>query len=435
VALPDPLPVEPITGPLDATVALPGSKSVTNRALVCAALASGTSTLRRPLWADDTVAMVEGLQALGVRVAASGDGDDWSGDELRVHGCGGRPPAAVAVVDARLSGTTARFLLPVAALGAGHVRVDGALPLRARPMGPTVDALRRLGVAVDDVGAPGHLPVDVHDGPAAGGELTIPGDASSQFLSGLLLAAPAMRTGLRIDVSGPLVSQPYVAMTVAVMAAFGVDVPTTGAQGWAVPPATYRGADYEIEPDASAASYAFAAAALLGGRVRVEGLGRGSLQGDLRFVDVLERMGATVERTADATTVTGTGVLRGVDVDLADLSDTAQTLAAVAAFADGPTRVRGIGFIRRKETDRIGAVVTELRRAGIDAVDEPDGFVVHPGQVRQATIQTYDDHRMAMAFALLGLRAPGIRIADPGCVAKTFPGYWAMLDGLRRGAL
>ncbi|MGH9084767.1 MAG: 3-phosphoshikimate 1-carboxyvinyltransferase [Acidimicrobiales bacterium] len=431
--IPDPLPIEPISGPLDATVALPGSKSLTNRALVCAALATGTSTLRHPLWADDTVAMVEGLQALGIDVEGDHEGGDWSGDELRITGCEGRPPAEVGIVDARLSGTTARFLIPVAALGSGHVRVDGALPLRARPMGPTVDALRSLRVTVTEVGEPGHLPVEVHGGPAAGGAVRVSAHASSQFLSGLLMAGPAMRTGLRIDVDGAVVSEPYVDMTVAVMAAFGASAVRADG-GWSVDPQPYRAAEHVIEPDASAASYAFAAAALLGGSVRVEGLGTGSLQGDLAFVDVLERMGARVERTPTATTVHGTGILRGVEADLGDLSDTAQTLAVVAAFAEGPTRVTGVGFIRRKETDRIAAVVAELRRAGIEADEEPDGFVVRPGTTpRPATIQTYDDHRMAMAFALLGLRAPGIRIADPACVGKTFPGYWAMLDRLRRG--
>jgi 3-phosphoshikimate 1-carboxyvinyltransferase len=428
----EPLAIEPLTRAVDATVALPGSKSITNRALVCAALAVGTSELHHALRADDTMAMVQGLQALGVTVAgAETDGGD--DEPLRVTGCGGRPPIDVALVDARLSGTTSRFLLPVAALASGTVRVDGSPPLRARPMGPSIDALRGLGVEVIDAGAPGHLPVDVSGGPVPGGEITVPGDASSQFLSGLLLAAPAMRTGLTIRLVGDLVSQPYVDMTVAVMDAFGVTVGRPDERTWVVEPQTYRGASYRIEPDASAASYVFALAAISGGRVQVEGLGAGSLQGDVAFVDLLERMGARVERSADTVTVQGTGTLHGIEADLSQISDTAQTLAVVAAFADSPTRLTGIGFIRHKETDRIGNVVAELRRAGIDADEEPDGFVVHPGAVRPATIETYDDHRMAMSFALLGLRAPGICIADPGCVAKTFPGYWAMLDGLRAG--
>jgi 3-phosphoshikimate 1-carboxyvinyltransferase len=430
----EPLPIVPLDGPVDVLFPVPGSKSLTNRALVCAALADGESVLHRVLRADDTAAMVDGLVALGIPVVDPGpDSDD--GLTVRVLGCAGRPPAEVAVVDARLSGTTSRFLLPVAALSAGTIRVDGGRPLRARPMAPSIDAIRVLGATVVDAGAPGHLPVDVSGGPIAGGELEVPGDASSQFLSGLLLVAPALRTGLTLRVRGELVSRPYVDMTVAVMQSFGATVEQPAASTWHVEPQAYRATTYEIEPDASAASYAFALAAITGGSVRVEGLGRSSLQGDVAFVDLLERMGARVERTATSTTVHGPTTLRGIEADMRDISDTAQTLAVVAAFAEGPTRVSGIGFIRRKETDRIRAVVTELRRAGIDAAEEPDGFLVRPGPVQPAVIETYDDHRMAMSFALLGLRAPGIRIADPGCVAKTYPGYWEVLSMVRSGSL
>lgn len=425
------LPIEPLSGPVDATVVLPGSKSITNRALVCAALAEGETFLRNPLQADDVVAMLQGLRALGVEVWIAGELDSAPEAFIQVFGCAGRPPADVALVDAQLSGTTSRFLLPVAALTAGTIRIDGSGPLRARPMGPSIDALRALGATVVDAGAPGHLPVDISGGPIAGGEIIIPGDASSQFLSGLLLAAPAMRNGLTLHLEGDLVSRPYVDMTVAVMSDFGVEVDRPDATTWRVAPQAYVSADYLIEPDASAASYAFAVAVIAGGTVRVEGLGTRSLQGDVAFVDLLERMGARVERTDTTITVHGTDHMHGIEADLSQMSDTAQTLAVVAAFADGPTRLTGIGFIRRKETDRIGDVVTELRRAGIDAEEEPDGLVVRPGPIQPATIQTYDDHRMAMAFALLGLRERGIRIADPGCVSKTFPGYWAMLDGLR----
>lgn len=423
---PDVLLVTPIEGPIRATVQLPGSKSITNRALVCAAMADGESTLIGALRADDTEAMVGGLLALG-----AGAIDAKTNGDLTVWGCAGVPAADVGFVDARLSGTTSRFLLPIAALGSGARRVDGANRLRARPMGATMEALRALGAELHEVGAPGHLPVDVVGGSLHGGEVTISGDVSSQFLSGLLLAGPAMPRGLTVRLRTPLVSRPYVEMTCAVMAAFGVLVSHPDPATWLVEPQRYRAAAYRIEPDASAASYAFAAAAILGGEVRIDHLGTDSLQGDLAFVDVLERMGAVVERAATTTVVRHAGPLHGIEVDLSQLSDTAQTLGIVAAFADGPTRVTGIGFIRAKETDRIAAVVAELRKAGIDAVDEPDGFVVYPGPIHAADIETYDDHRMAMAFALLGLRVPGIRILDPGCVSKTFPGYWAMLEDLR----
>lgn len=423
---PDAVEITPISGPLDAAVTLPGSKSITNRALVCAALADGDSELHGALWADDTEAMLDGLVALGIDVTP-----DWSGDRLVIRGCAGRPTGDVAMIDARMSGTTSRFLLPVAALGDGVRRVDGALRLRDRPMAPGLDALRALGAEVREVGAPDHLPVELVGGSLRGGEVAMSGDVSSQFLSGLLLAAPAMPDGFTVRLTSDLVSRPYVDMTVAVMASFGATVGHPQEHIWSVSPQPYRSATYEIEPDASAASYAFAAAAIVGGRVAVEGLGSTSMQGDLAFVELLRRMGAEVEQTPTRTTVTGMGPLQGIEADLSQISDTAQTLAIVAAFAESPTRVTGIGFIRGKETDRVGAVVTELRRAGIRAEEETDGFIVHPGVVRPARIETYDDHRMAMAFALLGLRAPGISITDPSCVAKTFPGYWAMLDGLR----
>ncbi len=424
--LPDPLPVTPLAGPIDVVVALPGSKSLTNRALVCAALAEGTSTLTNALHADDTEAMVEGLRALGAGVDTT-----WADGRVTVTGTAGRPVADVAIVDARLSGTTSRFLLPVAALGEGLRRIDAANRMRERPMGELLDAVRALGGEVHEIGAPGHLPVEVVGGSLAGGEVAVRGDVSSQFLSGLLLAAPSMRTGLVARLLGDLVSEPYVDMTVAVMERFGVDVERPDGRTWQVGPQGYQATDLHIEPDASAASYVFAAAALVGGRATVAGLGTDSVQGDLAFVDVLERMGVRVERTADATTVVATGALHGVEVDLRHLSDTAPTLAVVAAFADGPTRVSGVGFIRGKETDRVGNVVAELRRLGVDAEEEPDGFVVRPAGLRATTIQTYDDHRMAMAFALAGLRSDGVQIADPQVVSKTFPGFWRLLQELR----
>jgi 3-phosphoshikimate 1-carboxyvinyltransferase len=432
--------VVPLVRPLDAVVALPGSKSLTNRALVCAALAPGTSVLDGVLFADDTEAMLDGLARLGIAVAA-----DPATAQVTVTGGGGELPlvgGAGVTLDARLSGTTSRFMLPLLALSAASspVRLDGAPPLRARPMADGIAAVRALGATVVEEGEPGHLPVVVHGSVATDRQpvLEVAGGASSQFLSGLLLTAPALPTGLTLAVSGELVSRPYVDMTVAVMRSFGAEV--AGGDGdmtWQVVGSGYRTAPrYLIEPDASAASYFFAAAAICGGRVTVDRLGSTSLQGDLAFVDVLEQMGCAVERTTSSTTVVGPGPdeLGGVDVDMRELSDTAPTLAVVAAFARTPTRLRGIGFIRRKESDRIGDLVHELRRCGIAAGEEPDGLVVHPGTPRPARVATYDDHRMAMSFALLGLRVPGIEIADPGVVAKTFPGYWDALDALRTGA-
>jgi 3-phosphoshikimate 1-carboxyvinyltransferase len=412
--------------PPDARVVLPGSKSITNRALVAAGLADGVSTLTGVLLADDTEAMIGCLPSLGIGLEV-----DRDAHTVLVHGRAGPLAPGPLVLDARSSGTTARFVLPVAAIGPGPYRVDGTAQLRARPMADGLAALLDAGVAVTELGEPGHLPVEVEGSWRPGRPVRVAGSVSSQFLSGLLLAAPRFGADTVVEVDGDLVSVPYVEMTLAVMAAFGAAVRRPSAGAFEVAAAGYQATDYAIEPDASAASYFFAAAAITGGRVRIEGLSRSSLQGDVAFVDVLESMGAQVTWLADAIEVQGTGTLRGVTVDLRDLSDTAQTLAVVAAFAEGPTEITGIGFIRAKETDRIGAVVTELRRVGIDADETPDGMVVHPGSPRPAVIETYGDHRMAMSFALMGLRSEGIDIADPGCVAKTFPHFFEVLDGLR----
>ncbi len=417
-------PIVPLVAPPDARIVVPGSKSVTNRALLCAALAEGDSVLTGSLFADDTEAMMGALRDLGVPVHA-----DAATGTVTVTGTGPAIGSQPSVVDARKSGTTSRFVLPAAALNDTPVVVDGSNQLRARPFGPLLTAMADLGAVVRPLGTPGFLPVEV-SGPLTADEVTIPGHLSSQFLSGLMLAAPLLPGGLTVRVSTPLVSVPYVQMTGRVMAAFGV-TPEVTEDLVVVPAGRYRAAQYPVEPDASAASYFFAAAAITGGRVTVPGFGDDPLQGDVTFVDVLARMGATVTRASDGVTVRGTGRLHGIDVDMADISDTAQTLAAVAVHADSPTRVRGIGFIRHKETDRIGAVVTELRRAGIEATEDPDGFTIHPGVPRPAVFHTYDDHRMAMSLSLLGLRAHGIRIADPGCVAKTFPTYFETLDSLR----
>jgi 3-phosphoshikimate 1-carboxyvinyltransferase len=412
--------IEPLRAPPNATLRPPGSKSITNRALLCAALAEGRSTLRGALFAQDTRAMMDAVAMLGVKLRA-----DQSRCTIEVAGIGrGRAPDG-ARIDARQSGTTSRFILPAASLGGTRVIVDGAPQLRARPFAPLLEALAQLGVAVESLGPPGFLPVAV-TGPAHGGDVRLAGHISSQFLSGLLMAAPLMEQGLRVALTSPLVSVPYVTMTLAVMRTFGVH-----ADGLEVEPAAYRPADLAIEPDASAAAYFFAAAAISGGRVSVEGLGAGSIQGDVAFVDILERMGAHVEREPERITVTGSGTLHGVEVDMADISDTAQTLAAVAVFADAPTRIGGIGFIRGKESDRVGDLATELRRAGIAVEIDEDGLTVTPGAVRPTRFHTYDDHRMAMSLALLGLRAPGIEIEDPGCVAKTYPDFFVDLATLR----
>ncbi len=414
--------IEPLSKPPDCIVAIPGSKSHTNRALVCAALADGRSTLRGALFADDTEAMVEALRTLGIGVAV-----DEAEQMMVVDGCAGTLPIGEAVIDVRQSGTTGRFLLPMLALGRGNMVIDGHPQLQARPFAPLTQALAAVGVRTEG----DTLPITVIAGGWSGGSVRVDGSISSQFLSGLLLSAPCAASTTVITVDGELVSAPYIDLTIATMRHFGAEVSADGHRSFAVAATGYQPNDIDLEPDASAASYFFAAAAITGGRVRVEGLGTDSIQGDLAFVDVLARMGAEVDQGTDWTEVRGTGRLHGVEVDMASFSDTAQTLAVVATFADSPTTITGIDFIRRKETDRIAAVVTELQQLGIGATEDPDGMTIQPGTPVAGTVATYDDHRMAMSFALLGLAHPGIRIAEPGCVAKTFPNFFAELDRLR----
>jgi 3-phosphoshikimate 1-carboxyvinyltransferase len=295
-------------------------------------------------------------------------------------------------------------------------------------MADLFSAIERLGAQVEASGVAMSLPAVIR-GPIARSVVTVSGSVSSQFLSGLLLAAPLVETGLEIEVEGSLVSRPYVDMTIEAMRRFGAKV-SEDHNKFAVAGTGYQGCDLDIEPDASSASYFFGAAAALGGTVRVNGLGSSSLQGDLAFVDVLEAMGADVVRAEDFTEVTGRGALHGIEVDMSKLSDTVPTLAVIAALADGPTRISGVGFIRKKESDRIGGVVTELRRCGVDAIEEADGLVINPGGAHGAVVQTYEDHRMAMAFAILGLAVDGVVIEDHSCVDKTFPTYFAVLGEL-----
>lgn len=422
----DPLPIRPITTRLNASVRPPGSKSLTNRALVCAALAEGESTLTGALDSDDTRVMIEGLGKLGVGVGVADQGQT-----LTVQGVGGSLPALEADLFIGNSGTTVRFLTAVATLGHGAFRLDGVPRMRERPIQDLADALNQLGAQVRCESPGGCPPVMVHANGLPGGVATVRGDISSQYLSSLLMAAPCAKGPVQIGIEGELVSKPYVRMTMSVMQAFGVGVEAPhDLSSFAIQaPQSYRAIPYHIEPDASAASYFWAAAAIVGGRVTVEGLSAEALQGDVRFVDCLEQMGCRVERDADAITVES-GVLSGVELDMNAISDTVQTLAAVALFANGPTRITGVAHNRHKETDRIGDLATELRRVGARVEELADGLEITPGPLRPTVFQTYDDHRMAMSLALVGLRQDGIEIANPGCTSKTYPKYFDDLGRL-----
>jgi len=418
--------IRPARSGLDTTVRVPGSKSITNRALLLAALASGPSVLRGTLDADDTQAFAGGLRSLGVPVGTDDDGA-W-----RIAGAAGRFPADEADVFCAEAGTAARFLLAAAAAGDGAYHFDAAPQLRRRPMATLLEALRAQGAATEPPGA-GGLPLTLLARGLAGGRLRLPGDTSSQFISALLLAAPLGQAPLELTVDG-LVSRPYVDMTLAMMAQFGVEADGCGHEHFRVDPAAYGGRDYAVEPDASTASYFFAAAAVTGGRVRVLGLRRGGcLQGDLRFLDVLEAMGCTVSDDPGGIVVAGPTTPAGLTVDMGDISDTFMTLAAVAPFASSPVTMTGIANVRLKESDRIAAMVANLTRLAIKTESGPDFLRVFPGTPAGGRIDAHGDHRIAMSFAVLGLRAPGVVIEGPGCVAKTCPTFFELWTGLEQG--
>jgi 3-phosphoshikimate 1-carboxyvinyltransferase len=425
-AWPDQIEIAP-SGPLRGTVSPPGSKSITNRALICAALADGESKLCRALDSEDTRVMIDALRALSFQVVS-----DPAASAVLVKGGSGRIPAPSADLYVANSGTSMRFLAPLVALGKGRFRLDGTPRMHERPMGDLLEALEGLGAHAWSEAGNGCPPVVIEADGLEGGEATVRGDVSSQFLSGLLMSAPYARTPVELTVAGSLVSRPYVDMTLAVMSAFGVDVINhEGRFGFPVGQ-RYRGREYTIEPDASAASYFFGAAAIVGGQVTVPGLSRTSLQGDIQFLDILEQMGCRVEYGPDRVTVVGPSALSAIETDMNAISDTVPTLAAVSLFARGATEIRGVAHIRHKETDRIRALATELRKLGAQVDEHEDGLTIHPGALGGVAIETYDDHRMAMSMALVGLRVPGVVITNPACTAKTYPRFFDDLRALVR---
>ena len=420
---PDVYSVEPVPGPIAAIVRPPGSKSATNRALVLAALAGGgVSRLWGALEADDTVVMRRCLRALGVMI------DDVD-DPWLVLGSGGRLDVPADVLDVGASGTTARFITAVAALVPGPTRIDGTARMRERPIGDLTDAIAQLGAGVETVG--GTPPVRISGGRLHGGSVRIDGSRSSQFVSALLMIAPMLDDPLQISVEGGLVSHRYVDTTIEMMRVFGARVEPTP-DGYRVMPTGYRKTHVEIEADASAAAYPLVAAAITGGSMTVEGIPETSTQPDLYLLEVLERMGCSVTHDGARIELTApTTGLAGVDVDMGDAPDAALALAVACVFADGASRIRGLSTLRHKETDRLEALRMEIVRIGSEATIEGDELLIKPGVIVPARIETYDDHRMAMSFALAGLRADGIEILDPGCVSKTWPTYFEMLEAIR----
>lgn len=433
MALPDPLPIQPLSGPFDATVRPPGSKSITNRALVIAALAEGASTLTGVLFSDDSRYMMQALQDLGFELEI-----DEPNTTVIVHGKGGHIPNHKAELFLGNSGTSIRFLAAMVCLGHGIYTLDGVERMRQRPIGPLVDSLRKLNATIGYMEADGCPPIRVNAHGLDGGGLTITPTLSSQYTSAMMMAGVHMNRGLVLSFEGPPISWPYIDMTLAVMGLFAEGYAPLGEQGdITIKRGVYKAGEIDIEPDASAASYFFAAAATNpGSRITLDKLGPRSVQGDTRFAEVLQQMGAVIETTDGSITLTGPERLEGIDVDLNDIPDAAMTLAAIAPLADGPTVIRNVGNWRVKETDRMAALCNELTKVGaIVSVDGDDLHVYPPeaGTITPAEIETYDDHRMAMCFSVLGLAREGIKIKDPACVNKTYPGFFADLELLRQG--
>lgn len=419
--------IQPLQQSLDAVVEVPGSKSFTNRALLVAALAKGKSRLNGALFSEDTRFMLEALRALGVSVVA-----DSKSCTLEVIGNGGRIPVNSAELYIGNAGTAARSLVTYLTLGNGTFVIDGDEPMRhSRPIEDLLDALNQLGVNAYSKSANGCLPVVVCANGFKGGAVRLNASKSSQFLTSLMLTAPYSDNGLEIEMIDEFKTQ-YIDITIAVMRAFGVEVDHDNYRTFRIAgEQCYQSCTYEIEPDASNASYFFAAAALTGGRVRVNNISINSTQGDIHFIDVLEKMGCTVNRYDAGIEVIGTKILKGIDIDMKAISDTSLTLAAIAPFAEGQVNIRNIEHTRWQETDRIAAMVKELTKLGVKVVEHRDGVTISPSKIAPATIDTYRDHRIAMSFSLIGLRSPGIRINDPGCVSKTFPDYFEELEKIR----
>lgn len=408
---------------LNAVVTVPGSKSLTQRALIAAALADGSSRLHGPLASEDTSFTIQALRAMGVSC------DDSDPVCWQIHGNGGRINEPDSAIFLGNNGTATRFLTSVAALGHGCFHITGNERMAQRPILPLIEALRGWQVDVVSDNGTGCPPLTIIGRGLAGGHTVLPEGESSQYLSSLLLVAPYAAIPATLEVRGEILSKPYVAMTLAVMADFGIRVEAApGFNAFRIPQGRYQARTYAIEGDASGASYFWAAAAITGGRVTVANVSIPSMQGDTKLLAYLARMGCWIDQTDAGITITGPEVLEGIEVDMGDIPDVAPTLAVVAAFAQGTTIIHNIAHLRIKECDRLSAMVTELRKMGAEVEEEPARMIIHGRQrgdnLHGATIETYDDHRIAMSFAVAGLRVPGVIISNEQCVAKSFPDFW-----------
>ena len=402
-------------------VSVPGSKSIANRALICAALARSESVISNCAPGDDTEAMIDALKILGV-------GIERNADKVRVSGTLNLEATHELQLNAKLAGTTSRFLTALCSLRAGTTTIDGDATLRMRPMLDLHNALGDLGARVSPVNNDGYLPVRVCRGDQWQAKVAVSATMSSQFTSGLMMIAPRLPSGLEIVLSQEVVSRGYIEMTVGVMRAFGVNTDFSGNQIW-VSPGEYQGTNFTVEPDASSASYPLGAVAISGGSVTIEGLSRNSLQGDVEFVDLLARMGCDVSESHEGLQLSRQKErpLRGIEVDMSQISDCVPTLAVVAMFAETPTQISGVGFIRTKESDRIGDLISELRKLGANISETHDGMVIAPTSLRGANLETHHDHRLAMAFALIQREVDGVVINNPEVVSKSWPNYFDTL--------
>lgn len=419
--------ISPPQKPYDAEIAVPGSKSFTNRALLIAAMAEGRSVLKGVLRSDDSYWLIDSLRRLGVAV-------EVDGETVTVQGCGGLWPNPSAELFVGSAGTSARFLPgALAAAPRGTWIVDGSEQLRGRPIAPLLEALRALGAQIHSLHGDESLPIKIEARGLTQGRVRISGKVSSQYLSGLLLAAPYAAGPVTVELVDDLVQPAYIGITIELMRSFGASVEhAPDYREIHVRPGRYRGREITLEADASSACYLLALPALAPGRVRVTNVGTASLQPDARFVDVLEALGVVVHREPHAlATESRDGARRlrgGLTFDMKPMSDQALTLGVLAAFADGPVTVTNVGHIRKHESDRIAALRDNLARMGVRVDEREDSFTVYPGAAKGALIDPRDDHRVAMAFALAGTRIPGVRILDPGCVSKTYPGFFEALE-------
>ena len=418
------------------TVRLPGSKSISNRVLLLAALASGTTTVRALLDSDDTRVMLDALRALGVGVVRQRDSSGGDSDDYDITGVGGAFPVKRAELFLGNAGTAFRSLTAACALSGGEYVLKGVSRMHERPIGDLVDALRLLGARIDYLGQAGYPPLHIQPATLAGDATQVRGNVSSQFLTGLMMALPLRQRATTIEVMGELISRPYIWITLAMLRRFGVEIEQDGWQRFSVPArARYQSpGEIWVEGDASSASYFLAAGAIGGGPVRVEGVGRDSVQGDVRFADALASMGAWIEMGPNwiEAHAPQNGRLRAIDLDCNHIPDAAMTLAVAALFADGVTTLRNIGSWRVKETDRIAAMATELRKVGATVKEGADFIRITPPEklTPNAVIDTYDDHRMAMCLSLVTLGGVPVRINDPACVNKTFPDYFKVFAGI-----